>query len=84
MGADLGAIENYREYIGALLESWRECCRVCCRVLKPNGKLVINAPIMPMPKRFMATHHNRDVFNIYSDIEHFILSGIADVYLMDV
>ena len=80
MGTDFGAIEDYQEYISALLESWRECCRV----LKPNGKLVINAPIMPMPKRFMTTHHNRDVFNIYSDIEHSILSGIDDVYLMDV
>lgn len=78
--ADYGDVEDYREYINALFQSWRECCRV----LKPNGKLIINAPIMPMPKRFMTTHHNRDVFNIYSDIEHSILSGIDDVYLMDV
>ena len=80
LAADYGAIEDYHEYIRALSQSWRECSRV----LKPNGKLAINAPVMPMPKRFMATHHNRDVFNIYSDIEHSILSGIDDIYLLDV
>ena len=80
LAADYSSIEDYREYINALSQSWHECYRV----LKPNGKLVINAPIMPIPKRMMSTHHNRDVFNIYSDIEHSILSGIDDIYLMDV
>ena len=80
LATDYSAIEDYPGYIDALGQSWRECYRI----LKPNGKLVINAPVMPMPKRFIATHHNRDVFNIYSDIEHSILSGIDDIYLMDV
>lgn len=77
---DYGAITDYREYLAALLRSWRECCRV----LQPNGKLAINAPLLPMPKRLLATHHNRDIFNIYADIEQSILSGIAGIYLMDV
>lgn len=62
---DYGAVSGYRDYIAALLGGWRECARV----LKPNGKLAVNAPLMPMPKRFLSTHHNRDIFNIYGDIE---------------
>ena len=76
---DCSAIEDYEQYITALLKIWNECRRV----LKPNGKLVINAPVMPMPKRLLSTHYNRDVFNIYSDIEHSILAAMDDVYLMD-
>lgn len=77
---DYGAIRNYGDYITAMMDSWDECYRV----LKPNGKLIINAPMMPMPKREMSTHHNRDIFNIYADIEHSILEGIRGMYLMDV
>ena len=77
---DYAAIRNYPDYIAAMLDSWNECYRV----LKPNGKLIINAPMMPMPKREMSTHHNRDMFNIYSDIEHSIVSNILGMYLMDV
>lgn len=77
---DYGAIENYEEYLAALMSSWQECHRV----LKPNGKLAVNAPVMPIPKSMMSTHHNRHALNIYSDIEHAILSGIDGIYLMDV
>lgn len=77
---DYAAIRKYPDYIAAMLDSWNECYRV----LKPNGKLIINAPMMPMPKREMTTHHNRDIFNIYSDIEHSILDGISGIYLMDI
>ena len=77
---DCGAIRDYRDYVSALLDVWNECCRV----LKPNGKLIVNAPLMPLPKRETSTHHNRDIFNIYSDIEHSILRRIPGMHLMDV
>lgn len=77
---DYAAIRNYPDYIAAMMDSWRECYRV----LKPNGKMIINAPMMPMPKREMSTHHNRDIFNIYADIEHSIIDGISGIYLMDI
>ncbi len=76
---DYAAIRKYPDYIAAMLDSWNECYRV----LKPNGKLIINAPMMPMPKREMSTHHNRDIFNIYADIEHSILGNVSGIYLMD-
>lgn len=44
---DLGALNNYNEYIEGLLKVWKECHRV----LKPNGKLCINVPLMPMLKK---------------------------------
>lgn len=80
LDGDYSSIDGYHQYIDALSQTWRECCRV----LQPNGKLVVNAPIMPMPKQVISTHHNRNVFNIYSDIEQSILTGIDDLHLMDV
>ena len=77
---DYGAIRDYEGYIAAMLCSWKECFRV----LKPNGKLIINAPLMPMPKREISTHHNRDIFNIYGDIERSILDNISGIYLLDI
>jgi DNA modification methylase len=47
---------------------WTECARV----LRPNGKLCINAPIMPIPKE-MIRQHTRHLKNIAFDIEHEIL-----------
>lgn len=44
---DLGSLNNYNEYIEGLLKVWKECYRV----LKPNGKLCINVPLMPMLKK---------------------------------
>ena len=77
---DYGAIRNYQDYIVGMVNTWSECCRA----LKPNGKLIVNAPMMPMPKREMSTHHNRDIFNIYADIEHSILERMDEIYLMDI
>jgi len=62
-----------------ILPIWKECCRV----LAPNGKLVINTPLMPVPKDFCNTHHNRHIFNINSDIEHSILDNVPDLYLLN-
>lgn len=77
---DYGAIRDYPDYIAAMLRSWKECFRA----LKPNGKLAINAPLMPMPKRDISTHHNRDIFNIYADIERSILDEISGIHLLDI
>jgi modification methylase len=67
----IGDISNYQKFICSLLTVWQECERV----LKPNGKLAINSPLMPMLKRDMNTHHNRHIFDIDADIQHSILQG---------
>lgn len=77
---DIGSINNYREYINSLLLVWKECERV----LVPNGKLVINTPLMPMLKKEYNTHYNRHIFNINSDIEHSILTNIKNIFLLDI
>ena len=77
---DYGAIRGYRDYLAALLGTWQECFRV----LKPNGKRAVNAPLLPLPKRALSTHHNRDIFNIYGDIERSIPAGIAGIYLLGI
>ena len=61
---------SYAKYISSMNPIWRECFRV----LKPNGKLCINSPILPMDKQTMSTHHNRDYLNINNDIENNILN----------
>ena len=61
---------SYGKYISSMNPVWRECFRV----LKPNGKLCINSPILPMDKQTMSTHHNRDYLNINNDIENNILN----------
>ncbi len=43
----IGDIKNYQTFIKELSKVWNECERV----LKPNGKLVINTPLMPMKKK---------------------------------
>ncbi len=48
---------------------WKECERV----LKPNGKLIINTPLMPMKKADYSTHYNRYIFDLNSDIQYSIL-----------
>ena len=63
--------QNYEHFIESMLPVWKECFRI----LKPNGKLCINAPIMPMAKKDMNTHYNRDILNINNDIEFNILQN---------
>lgn len=60
---------SYEEYLGQLLEVWRECYRV----LIPNGKLCINTPIVPIPKKDMPDGHTRHLKNISNDIESTLL-----------
>jgi len=74
----LGDISVYTEYIDEMLKVWKECERV----LKPNGKLAINAPLMPILKRSLDSHHNRHIFNIAGDIEYSILNN-TQLFLLD-
>ena len=77
---DYGCLDSYDAYMDALLATWRDCARV----LVPNGKLAVNAPLMPMLKSVLSTHHNRHIFNIYGDIEHSMLAHVPGLYLLDV
>ena len=76
---DIGAINDYKGYLEHLLSVWKECERV----LKPNGKLCVNVPLMPMLKSDVATHYNRHIFDLQSDIQHAILENTG-LFLMDV
>lgn len=75
---DIGNINSFNDYIDSLVPIWKECYRV----LKPNGKLCINVPLMPMLKKELNTHHNRDIFDIQSSIQYSILKK-TKFYLMD-
>ena len=57
---------------GAYLADMQSVWNACARVLRPNGKLCINAPIMPIPERLIA-QHTRHIKNIAFDMEHRIL-----------
>ena len=75
----IGDYKIYAKYISEMLLVWKECVRV----LAPNGKLVINVPLMPMLKRTLNTHYNRHIFDIHSDIQQSILKNIRGAYLLD-
>ncbi len=75
---DIGSIGSYDAYIGAMLNTWKECERV----LEPNGKLCINVPLMPMLKKELSTHYNRHIFDLQSDIQNSILKN-TNLFLMD-
>ncbi len=75
----IGDIADYQKYIDEMVLVWKECERV----LKPNGKLIINTPLMPMLKKNLVTHYNRHIFDINSDIEHSVLHKTG-LFLMDV
>jgi|SRR5689334_11149847 modification methylase len=59
---------SYKAYLGDMQSVWKECARV----LRANGKLCINAPILPIPKSLIA-QHTRHIKNIAFDMEHRIL-----------
>ena len=77
-GSQIGDVAHFGLYLDRLLSVWLECQRV----LAPNGKLAINAPLMPMPKRDHDTHFNRHIFDLNAEIQHTILKGTA-LYLLD-
>ncbi|STY93031.1 Modification methylase DpnIIB [Moraxella bovis] len=74
----IGDIDSYEYYLSEMLKVWQECERV----LKPNGKLVINTPLMPMLKKEMNTHYTRHIFDLNSDIQQTILKN-TKLFLMD-
>jgi len=59
---------SYADYLADLQTVWAHCARV----LRPNGKLCINAPVMPIPKAAIR-QHTRHLKNIAFDIEHGLL-----------
>jgi DNA modification methylase len=61
--AQISDVADYAEYLQALNRVWLECVRV----LKPNGELCVNVPLMPIPKKSHQTHYTRDIVNIYTD-----------------
>jgi DNA modification methylase len=63
-----GGWAPYEAYLEDMLSVWRECARV----LRPNGKLCINAAIMPIPKELIE-QHTRHLKNIAFDMEALIL-----------
>jgi site-specific DNA-methyltransferase (cytosine-N4-specific) len=79
VNGQIGDIKHYKEYINELSKIWDECERV----LTPNGKLVINVPLMPMLKESMNTHHNRHIFDLNASIEGSILERNKSIYLFD-
>jgi modification methylase len=61
---------SYQGYLADMQSVW--CA--CARVLRPNGKLCINAPVMPIPKQLIR-QHTRHLKNIAADLEQQILAG---------
>jgi DNA modification methylase len=60
---------SYEKYLDHMQAVWRHCARA----LRPNGKLCINAPLMPIPKTIIR-QHTRHLKNIAFDMEHRILA----------
>ena len=77
--AQIGDIANFENFIDELVMVWKECFRV----LKPNGKMAINVPLMPMLKADFNTHENRHIFDLNSAIQKSILENIPDLFLLD-
>ena len=63
--------DSYEKYIEDLSMIWKECERI----LKPNGKLCINTPILPIPKKLYNKQYTRHIKNINNDIEYSILNN---------
>src|SRR5262245_19552507 len=59
---------SYESYLADMQSVWN----ACARVLRPNGKLCINAPILPIPKTLIG-QHTRHIKNIAFDMEQRIL-----------
>jgi len=78
LNGDIGNLKSFDLYIIQLLSVWKECERV----LKPNGKLCINVPLLPMLKKDLDTHYNRHIYDLQSSIQQSILTNTS-LYLMD-
>ena len=76
----IGDIKSYKKFIEQLLLVWIECERV----LKVNGKLIINTPLMPMLKKDFNSHYNRHIFDLNADIQNSILyRKKTKIFLLD-
>ena len=64
-----GQWPTYEAYLEDMFRVWAECARV----LRPNGKLCINAPLLPIPKDIIA-QHTRHLKDIAGDVGQMILS----------
>ncbi|HKV97636.1 MAG TPA: DNA methyltransferase, partial [Gammaproteobacteria bacterium] len=61
---------SYEDYLADLQAVWAECARV----LRPNGKLCINAPVLPVPQTIIR-QQTRHLKNIAFDIDHGLLTN---------
>ena len=66
-------LASYEAYLEDLTEVWRELARV----LRPNGKLCIDVPLMPLRKDVSAKHfgasHTRYLLDLHGDLKERIL-----------
>jgi DNA modification methylase len=60
---------TYEAYLADMMSVWKQCARV----LRPNGKLCVNAPIMPVPKTVI-DQHTRHIKNIAFDLDQGIVT----------
>lgn len=78
---DIGNINSFAKYLSKLLKVWKECYRV----LKPNGKLCINVPLLPIKKSINNKTHNRFIYDLQSQIQNNILNNtkfnLMDLYI---
>lgn len=75
----IGDISDFEVFIEELVTIWKECFRT----LKPNGKMAINVPLMPMLKADFSTHENRHIFDLNAAIQTSILRNIPGLYVLD-
>ena len=75
----IGDIADFDSFIEELVMVWKECFRT----LKPNGKLIINVPLMPMLKAEFTTHENRHIFDLNAAIQNSILKNISGLHVLD-
>lgn len=75
---DIGNSDSLENYLRKLTSVWKECERV----LKPNGKLCINVPLVPLTKKMSNTHYNRDIIDLQSHIQNSILKNTS-LFLFD-
>lgn len=77
---DIGNFKKFEKYIKNMLKVWKECFRV----LKPNGKLCINVPLLPIKKNFLNgnNRHIRQIYDLQSEIQNSILKKTS-FYLLD-
>ena len=71
-GDDNVNLQTYDEYIDWLGKVWA----LCFRALRPNGKLIINTPILPIPKTII-NQTPRHIKNINNDIDLWLMNNTS-------